>query len=62
MAVINENMKQLPVCCKHCMYCSIKRDTFGHYHFCCAMPEREVIDYDLYNNNDKPSWCPLKEV
>ena len=62
MAVINENMKELPVSCKHCLYSSIDGDYINHYSFCYAVPKRDVIDDDLYDNDGKPSWCPLKEV
>lgn len=62
MAIINENMKDLPLACKYCMYLCIEGVYYTHYYFCCAMPQRDIIDDDLYDLSDKPSWCPLKEV
>lgn len=64
MVIINENMKELPISCGICMYSILEIEGvyYDKYHYCCAMPKRDIIDDDLYHFNDKPSWCPLKEV
>ena len=62
MAIINENMKDLPISCTHCLYSSIEIEWNDRYAYCCAMKERDIIDDELYCQNDKPSWCPLKEI